>query len=100
MQTTRNHKGNQYLFSNENLKNGDLVFPISNGRVSGDTYEHEYYDFKDYMSGFPNEPHTILDINHSNYKPYQIRTSHGYGPIETYYKIISIIPIRKQKTLN
>jgi hypothetical protein len=51
--------------------------------------EFESRHFKDFVpSGFPDEQHTILDLKHSDYKPYQIRTDQGYGPIEKYYKII------------
>ena len=97
MQTTKNYKGNQYTLSNENLSNGDQVFPISNGTTKDGTYKHERFDFRDFMSGWPDEPHTILNTNHDpKYKPYQTRTSHGYGPIEMYFKVISIIPIRKE----
>jgi hypothetical protein len=39
-------------------------------------------------SGFPNEPHIILDLKHSDYKPYEVRTDHGYSPKERYFKIV------------
>ncbi len=45
------------------------------------------------MSGFPNEPHIILDLNYDNgkqSKAYQVRTNNGYSPIECYFKIIKI----------
>ena len=45
------------------------------------------------MSGFPNEPHIIKDLNYDNGrqgKPYQIRTNNGYSPIECYFKIIKM----------
>lgn len=37
---------------------------------------------------FPNRPHVIIELNNSEYKPYEVRTDHGYSPIECYYKII------------
>jgi len=84
------HNNIDYILSNENLKTGDKVYPISRGRTSGNTHIHYEYDFRDFMCGFPTEPHTILDLKHSdNYKPYEIRTDHGYGPLEMYYKIVA-----------
>ena len=42
------------------------------------------------MTGFPDEPHTIINLNYSENKHEQVRTDHGFGPIESYYKIIKI----------
>jgi hypothetical protein len=79
-----------YILSNENLKKGDRVYPISRGRTAGNTHIHYEYDFRDFMSGFPKEPHIIEDLKHSeNCKPYEIRTDHGYGPAEMYYRIVA-----------
>jgi hypothetical protein len=47
------------------------------------------------MSGFPDEPHTLLDLHHSDYKPYEARTYHGYSPIESYFKVIEVTEIPK-----
>ena len=87
----------RYILTNEKLKNGDRVYPIVNGRVQEDgtfiihgiEFESRYVEGLN-NSGFPNEPHTIEDTKHSDYKPYQVRTDHGYGPIETYFKIDKI----------
>lgn len=77
------------IFSNEDLKVGDLVFPIGNGKIlENGRWKFNHYDFSEVMSGYPDEPHKIVDLSHSTYKPYEVRTSHGYGPIEMYYKII------------
>ena len=83
------HDGIRYTLSNENLEVGDLVFPIANGRCVDDEHWilHDF-SFEEYCSGFPNEQHTILDLKHSDYKPYEVRTDHGYSPIQCYYKII------------
>lgn len=83
------YKNIDYILSNENLKVDDKVYPISCGRTAGNIHIHYEYDFRDFMCGFPNEPHIIEDMKYSeNYKPYEIRTDHGYGPLEMYYKII------------
>mgnify|MGYP006995565002 CR=1 FL=1 len=86
------HEKIRYTLSNENLKVDDEVYPIARGRCldDGGWILHEL-DFRDFMSGFPNEPHIIMDLNYDNGrqgKPYQVRTDKGYSPIECYYKII------------
>ena len=87
----------RYTLTNDNLKNGDRVYPIVNGRVQDDgTFIIHDIEFASrYVeglntSGFPYEPHTIEDTKHSDYKPYQVRTDHGYSPIERYFKIEKI----------
>ena len=83
------HEGMRYTLSNDDLKTGDEVFPIADGRcLGGDDWILHGFDYRDFCSGFPDEPHIILDLNHSEYKPEEIRTNHGYGPREKYYKII------------
>jgi len=95
MRIEKVHNKIRYTLSNNNLEVGDKVFPIANGRVLPDgSWILHNYDFRDFMSGFPDEPHIIKDLAHSKYKPYQVHTSHGYGPIETYYKIA------KQENIN
>jgi hypothetical protein len=87
----------RYTLTNDGLKKGDRVYPILNGRVQDDgtfiihdiEFESRYVEGLN-TSGFPDEPHTIEDIKHSDYKPYQVRTDHGYGPIEKYFKIEKI----------
>ena len=85
------HNGIRYTLSNDNLKINDEVYPIGKGRCldNGSWILHNL-DFRDFMSGFPNEPHTILDLKHSDYKPYEARTNYGFSPIESYYKIIKM----------
>jgi len=83
------HNGIRYTLSNDGLNVNDKVYPIAWGRCleNGGWILHNL-DFSELTSGFPDEPHTILDLKHSEYKPYQVRTDMGYGPIEIYYKII------------
>ena len=79
----------RYTLSNDDLKVGDKVFPIASGRcINNNDWILHGFDFNPVLSGFPDEPHIIKDLNYSDYKPEQIRTNHGYGPIEIYYKII------------
>ena len=92
------HEGIRYTLCNDNLKVNDEVFPIASGRCLDDggwvlhKIEFESKNFECfYPSGFPNEPHIILDLNYDNGKqgkPYQVRTNCGFSPIECYYKII------------
>lgn len=56
-----------YILSNENLEKGDKVYPISRGRCCtyhihlSSYYVHYEYDFRDFCSGFPDDPHVIED---------------------------------------
>ncbi len=72
------------VYSNRNLKIGDEVYPLSNGKVYDKIYSHESYDF----SYLDEEAHIIENLDYSSYKPYQIATNIGYGPMEKYYKLI------------
>lgn len=85
------HEGKFYRFTNEDLLVGDLVFPIAHGHIiEGEFYFWEF-DFRDFCSGFPDEPHTILDLKYSDDKAYEVRTSHGFGPKEIYFKLIDVV---------
>jgi hypothetical protein len=89
MEIEQMYEGIRYTLTNKNLKVNDEVFPIGRGRVKDDgTFILSELDYRNFMCGFPNEPHKILDLKHSDYKPYECRTDHGYSPIECYYKII------------
>lgn len=89
MKIEKIYKNIRYILSNENLMEGDKVYPIAKGRISdNEEFIFHNFDFRDFMSGFPEEPHLIKNLEHSPYKPYQISTDHGYGPIESYFKII------------
>ena len=81
------HNGIRYTLSNENLNVNDEVFPIAWGRcVDNNQWILHEIDYD--HSGFPDEPHIITNLNYSDYKPYQVSTDFGYGPIEQYFKII------------
>ena len=85
------HEGKRYIFSNEGIIAGNDVFPIGDGRVGpNDEYIFHSFSFEDYCTGFPDEPHKMLNTKYSNYKPYEAHTDHGFGPIESYFKIIAI----------
>jgi len=96
------HEGKRYVFSDEGIVAGTAVFPIANGRINSDN-EFVFHDFtfEDYMTGFPDEPHTILDTKYSTYKPYEVRTDHGFGPIEKYFRLVLIedLPPRNSSSL-
>lgn len=85
----------RYTLSNNNLQVGDEVYPIAKGRCldNKDWILHEIEFESKYVeglntSGFPDEPHIILDLKYSDYKPYEVKTNMGYSPREVYYKII------------
>ena len=81
------HQDKEYLLTNENLQVGDKTFPISFGKVIGNKYYHKDFKYQSYLSGFPDDPHTIIDLHHSNDKAYEVRTDKGYSPVECYFKI-------------
>jgi hypothetical protein len=85
------HNGIRYTLSNEDLKVGDKVFPLASGRCESDTdwILHEI-TFNELHTGFPASTHTILNLKHSDYKPYEVQTNYGYSPKEVYFKIIKI----------
>lgn len=89
------YNGKEYTLSNENLEVGDEVYSISWGKtdIENKTYEHHHFDFKHCMSGWKSAPHVILDLHHSDYKPYEVHTNHGYGPVEAYFKIIDWVKL-------
>lgn len=92
MRIEKIHDGIRYTLTNDNLKVGDEVFPIARGRCLDDgSWILSNFDFRDFMSGFPDKPHIIEDLDYDNGrqgKAYQVRTNNGYSPIECYYKII------------
>lgn len=77
------------LLTNENLQVGDEVFPLTSGYNNGKDYFVTKIETEKYMTGWPDEPHVIQDLSHSETKSYQVRTDHGYGPIESYFKLIT-----------
>jgi hypothetical protein len=80
------HKGIRYTLGNDGLKDGDHVYPIANGRcIDGGGWVLHDIDWTRFTD---DQPHVIENINHSDYKPYEVRTGNGYGPKEIYYKVI------------
>lgn len=83
------HNNIRYTLSNDNLKVGDSVYPIAKGRVvNNNEFIYHNFDFSESMSGFPDDPDIIEDLNYSEYKPYEVRTDNGWSPKESYFKII------------
>ena len=79
-----------YLFTNENLKEVDKVYSISRGYCSKEIgYIHHEFDFHMFTE-YIDDPHIITNLHHSDYLPYQISTNNGYGPVESYYKLMPI----------
>ena len=85
MKVEKVHEGIRYTLSNDDLQVNDEVFSIGSGRcLGGDDWI--LHDFR--WTDFPHDPATILELKHSDYKPYEVRTTQGYSPRESYYKII------------
>lgn len=55
---------------------GDIVYNISHG---GSEHPDQFR---------LNDPAIMLDLHHSDYKPYECRTDLGYGPAENYFKVL------------
>lgn len=102
MKIERVHDKVRYTLSNENLNVGDRVFPIAWGRClpDGGWILHNL-DFDEAVSGFPNEPHIIKDLNYDSGvggKKLHIRTDKGYSHRDCYFKIVKIeehVKVRK-----
>ena len=87
------------LMTNEGLQVGDKVFPMTHGLSrNGEYYLAGLYswdgDRDDFSilacTGFPSEPHTILEFGQDTSTggtPY-LRTDKGYGPSESYFKML------------
>jgi hypothetical protein len=90
MQTSYKYNGKKYTLTNEELSVGDKVYSISWGHIEDDKYFHEKFDFRNVVSGWKSDPHTIVDLHYSDYKPSEVHTNHGYGPKEGYFKIIKV----------
>ena len=95
MKIEKVHEGIRYTFSNDDLKAGDKVYPLAHGRCLDDggwiLHEIEFMSHRVEglnTSGFPDEPHTILNLKYSDSKPYEVQTDFGWGPKEMYYKVI------------
>lgn len=80
------HNSIRYTLSNEGLKNGDMVYPIAHGRIleNGGFILHDLW-----FDSFPYNPHKILDMKYST-GAYEVRTDHGYGTPEKYFKILAM----------
>ena len=77
------------------IHEGDKVLSLLNGHfedVANDPFGSNVdWDYPEFLDYYPNEMHTILDMNHSDYEPYRIRTDHGYGSSGRYVKILGEI---------
>ena len=91
MKIEKMHNKIRYTLTNDNLVCGDKVYPIANGRCLDDgSFILHDFDFSMSCSGFPDKSHTILDLQYSKSKPYEVRTNKGFSPVECYYKIIKM----------
>lgn len=75
--------------TNEGLAVGDKVFPLTSGWTNGRKYYVLRVTTDLTSSGWPSDPHTILDLNHGGSKSHEVRTDKGYGPRECYFKLMA-----------
>jgi hypothetical protein len=86
MNIEKNINGLRYKLSNENLKVGDHVWPIVDGRLT----ENDFYLHNLNWNAFELEdPHIILNLNYSS-GAYEIQTNKGFGHKHKYFKIIEV----------
>ena len=84
MKLSRWLNGKQHLFSNEDIKVGDRVFPLISAYKPNDSdvYVTAIRDLADtHMHGFPDDPHTITRIEGTTGQ-----TDKGYSPLYVYFK--------------
>jgi hypothetical protein len=90
MKLALRYKNKIQLFSNENIKVDDLVYPLVWSHVVGnDVYVTSILSLEAEdagMTGWPDNPHKIINLNHTDYMPYKIHTDHGGGPEGHYFK--------------
>lgn len=83
------YKSESILFSNEDLKEGDEVFLLGVGYIEDGVFNLVSVNlFPECATGFPNNPHKIIDLNYSS-GSYQVKTDKGYGSKECYFKILT-----------
>src|SRR6478735_1247011 len=77
---------------------GDKVFPFIGGHMDNvlisPFHPKVHWDTRNFMCGWPDEPHTILDLNHPKTEgnhSHKIRTDYGYGSIGRYIKVLGKI---------
>jgi hypothetical protein len=80
--------GQYHLLTNKGLQTGDRVFPMTRGWNDGSLYYVIGLNGLE-ISGFPNDPHIILDLHYNGSKSYEVQTDRGWGPMESYFKLES-----------
>jgi hypothetical protein len=84
------HEEVRYLLSNENHKQGELVYPIGWGRqTENDGWVLHKINWKETFSDFPDSPHTVKSIE-KHKKEVTVHTNFGYSFHDSYYKIIKV----------
>lgn len=88
MKVEKVYDGIRYTLSNECLHHGDEVYPVAQGRQTENGWIIHNFDFRDFMSGFPADPHIIKSFDNRHPKEKIINTNKGHSFSECYYKII------------
>lgn len=81
--------GKFHLLTNVGIEVGDRVFPLTMGYNDGQVYYVMSIETSKACSGWPDEPHIVLDLDYGRTKSYQVQTDKGYGPRESYFKLIA-----------
>jgi hypothetical protein len=79
----------RYTLSNDDLSVGDEVYYMARGRIDDDNeFILNQLEFSKHISGFPDDPAIIENLNYSSFKPYEVKTNKGWSSKEAYFKII------------
>ena len=80
--------GKFHLLTNVGIEVGDRVFPLTIGYNDGQDYYVMAINTSKSCSGWPDDPHIVLNLDYSRSKSYQVETDKGYGPRECFFKLI------------
>lgn len=88
-------EGFTYVFDNAGIQAGDKVYPVNHWIIKDGVVFHTELIDKEMFGYLIQDPHTIVNLHYSNYKPYEVETTHGFSPVEAYFKLIEKIPIKQ-----
>lgn len=76
----------RYTFSNQKLKKGDKVYPLSYGRCLEDnSFILHGLSFERLKI---NDPEVIVNLKYNKFKSHEVKTTYGFYPKEMLFKII------------
>jgi len=89
--------GGHHKLTNEGIRVGDQVFPCISGYQIDDRFYIMQIDTTRHLhnpetmlacTGWPSEPHTVVEFYNDDRGLRHIRTDKGHSPAEVYFKVI------------